>query len=71
MESVLDTVTDVLSDASDVVLDAALGSDGNGGGRAGRRSLLLLLLIGAVIALVVWRRSQASKAEDAAAPDRS
>jgi hypothetical protein len=70
MESVIDTVSDVLADTSDLVLDTAFGSDGNGGGGRGRKGLLLLLLIGAVVALALWRRSQASKVEDGTASDR-
>jgi hypothetical protein len=73
MESVIDTVTDAIADAGDLVLDS-LGSapDIVIPGRRGRgRSLLILLLLGAVIGLVLWRRSQASQVEDAAAPDRS
>jgi hypothetical protein len=73
MESVIDTVTDAIADASDLVFDT-LGSapDVVIGSRRGRgRSLLILLLVGAVIGLVLWRRSQGSKAEDGAASDRS
>ena len=73
MESVIDTVTDAIADAGDLVLDS-LGSapDVVLPGRRGRgRSLLVLLLIGAVIGLVLWRRSQASKVEDGAASDQS
>jgi hypothetical protein len=69
MESVIDTI----ADAGDLVLDT-LGSAPDvvvSGGRRRGRSLLVLLLIGAVIGIVLWRRSQAAGAEDAAAPDRS
>ena len=73
MESVIDTVTDAIADAGDLVLDT-LGSapDLVISSRRGRtRSLLVLLVLGAVIGLFLWRRSQASKAEDGAASDRS
>jgi hypothetical protein len=69
MESVIDTI----ADAGDLVLDT-LGSAPDvvvSGGRRRGRSLLVLLLIGAVIGIVLWRRSQAAGAEDAAAPGRS
>ena len=73
MESVIDTVTDAIADASDLVLDTLSSApDVVIGSRRGlRRGLLVVLLLGVVIGIAFWRRSQASKAEDAAAPDRS
>jgi hypothetical protein len=73
MESVLDTVTDAVLDAGDLVLDATLGSadDKVAGGKGLRRGLLLLMLLGAVIGIALWRRAQAAKVEDGPAPDRS
>ena len=73
METVLDTVTDAVLDAGDLVLDATLGSadDNVPGGKALRRGLLLLILLGAVVGIALWRRAQTSQVEDAPAPDRS
>jgi tRNA-binding protein len=52
METVLDNVTDGLTDAGELVMDAVLGSeDGSGGGRL-RRAVFGLLLIGAIIGIV-------------------
>jgi hypothetical protein len=67
METVLDNVTDGLTDAGELVMDAVLGSeDGSGGGRL-RRAVFGLLLIGAIIGIVLWRKSQASEDAQAAA----
>jgi hypothetical protein len=67
METVLDNVTDGLTDAGELVMDAVLGSDdGSGGGRL-RRAVLGLLLIGAIIGIVLWRKSQAREDAQAAA----
>jgi hypothetical protein len=73
MESVIDTVTDAIADASDLVLDSFSSAPDVviAGKRGLRRGLLVVLLLGVVIGIAFWRRSQASKAEDAAAPDRS
>ena len=67
METVLDNVTDGLTDAGELVMGAVLGSeDGSGGGRL-RRAVFGLLLIGAIIGIVLWRKSQASEDAQAAA----
>jgi hypothetical protein len=73
MESVIDTVTDAIADASDLVLDSfSSSSDVVIAGRRGlRRGLIVLILLGAIVGIALWRRSQAAKAEDAAASDRS
>ena len=60
-------MTDGLTDAGELVMDAVLGSeDGSGGGRL-RRAVFGLLLIGAIIGIVLWRKSQASEDAQAAA----
>ena len=67
METVLDNVTDGLTDAGELVMDAVLGSDdGSGGGRL-RRAVFGLLVIGAIIGIVLWRKSQAREDTQAAA----
>ena len=71
MATVLDNVPDAVLDAGEIVFDTVLGSDDKGGGKGLRRGFLLLLLLGAVVGLTLWRRSQASRVEDATAPDRS
>ena len=71
MATVLDNVPDAVLDAGEIVMDVLSSDDKGGGGKGLRRGVLLLLLLGAVVGLTLWRRSQASKVEDAAAPDRS
>ena len=65
MDTVIDTVTDALSDASELVLDASFGDDNGSSGGGLRKAVLGLLLIGAVIGIVLWRRSQSGEAEEA------
>ena len=65
MDTVIDTVSDALSDASELVLDASFGDD-NGSGGGLRKAVLGLLLIGAVIGIVLWRRSQSGEPEEVA-----
>ena len=67
METVLDNVTDGLTDAGELVVDAVLGSDGGSGGGRLRRAVFGLLLIGAIIGIVLWRKSQAREDSQAAA----
>lgn len=67
METVLENVTDGLSDASELVMDAVLGSEeGTGGGRL-RRAVFGLLLIGAIVGIILWRKSQSRDDSEAAA----
>ena len=71
MESVIDTVTPMPSPTpASLVLDTLRSAPGHRDRQQtrARRGLLILLLLGAVIGLVLWRRSQASQVEDAAAP---
>ena len=57
--SVLETVTDALSDAGELVIDALGSSDAPAmGGRKLRRAILVLLVVGAIVGVVLWRRSQ-------------
>jgi hypothetical protein len=66
METVLENVTDGLTDAGELVVGAVLGSeDGTGGGRL-RRAVFGLLLIGAIVGIILWRKSQARDSQDAA-----
>jgi len=67
METVLDNVTDGLTDAGELVMGAVLGSDDESGGGRLRRAVLGLLLIGAIIGIVLWRKSQAREDAQAAA----
>ena len=67
METVLDNVTDGLADASELVMDAVIGTDdGMSGGRL-RRAIFGLLIIGAIVGIVLWRKGQARKDSQAAA----
>ena len=67
METVLDNVTDGLADASELVMDAVIGTDdGVRGGRL-RRAIFGLLIIGAIVGIVLWRKGQARKDSEAAA----
>jgi hypothetical protein len=64
METALDNVTEGLADASELVIDAVLGSeDGMSGGRL-RRAIFALLLVGAIFGIVMWRKGQARKASE-------
>ena len=67
METVVDNVTETVTDAGDVVLDALLGSDDGGGGSRRRRLVFALLLLGGIIGIVLWRKSQARKESQAVA----
>ena len=67
METVLDNVTDGLADASELVVDAVLGSEDRSGGGRLRRAVFGLLLIGAIVGIVLWRKSQAREASEAVA----
>ena len=67
METVLDNVTESLSDAGDLVVDAVLGTDdGMSGGRL-RRAVFGLLLLGVIVGFVFWRKGQARRDSQAAA----
>jgi hypothetical protein len=66
MESVLDNVTDSLSDAGDLVMDAVLGDEGMSGGRL-RRAVFGFLLIGVIVGFVFWRKGRARRDSQAAA----
>ena len=67
METALENVTDGLTDAGGLVMDAVLGSEeGTGGGRL-LRAVFGLLLIGAIIGIVLWRKSRAREDSQAAA----
>jgi hypothetical protein len=68
METVLDSATESVTDAGELVLDALLGSEDAAGGGRLRRVVFALLLLGGVIGIVLWRRSQASRGSEAGAP---
>jgi hypothetical protein len=67
MESVLENVTDSLSDAGDLVVDAVLGSDEEMSGGRLRRAVFGLLLLGVIVGFVLWRKGQARSDSEATA----
>jgi hypothetical protein len=67
METVLDNVTDGLADASELVMDAVIGSDDTVSGGRLRRAVLGLLIIGAIVGIVLWRKGQARRDSQAVA----
>ena len=61
-DTVIDTVTDAVADAGELVLDAFGSSDGGMSGRRLRRAILVLLLVGGIIGVALWRRAQTQEA---------
>ena len=66
-DGVFDAVADSIVDAGELVMDATFGSPDSGGmsGRNLRRALLVLLVLGAIIGIVVWKRTQSSAGPEA------
>jgi hypothetical protein len=56
----LETVTDSVTDAGDLVLDALLGDEDAAGGGRVRRVVFALLILGAILGIVMWRKTHSS-----------